>query len=165
MSSSADAGIAGKELAQRNQQQLALDAAVQQARARLDQALQTQRTSQSALAHAATIEIHPAERCEAVVAAPPAAWRFLPLALASGLALATAAGMFFTGLSVDPVLTNVAQLQASLPSPLLGPVPVPAGRSDGPAPTGALSVQALNAWGAILVVVCTFAIGFAFAAR
>jgi hypothetical protein len=159
------AGIAGNESAQRNQQRLALDAAVQQARARLDQALQTQRTSQGALAHVATIEVHPAERCEAVVAAPPAAWRFLPLALASGLALATAAGMFFTGLSVDPVLIDVAQLQASLSSPLLGPVPVPAGRSDGPAAAGALSVRALNAWGAILVVVCTLAIGFAFAAR
>ena len=55
------AGMAGKELAQRNQQRLALDAAVQQARSRLEQALQTQRTSQSALAHAATIEVHPAK--------------------------------------------------------------------------------------------------------
>ncbi len=160
------AGIAEKGPAQGNQRQPALDAAVQQARVRLDQALQAQRTTQNAHGRAATVDLHPTDRCEVVAAGVPVPWRFLPLALASGLGLATAAGMFFTGLSIDPLVTSARQLQASLSSPLLGPVPIPlpAGQDDEPAVSEASSVRALNVKGAILVVVCILALAFAFAA-
>jgi hypothetical protein len=157
------AGMAAAKLARWNQRRLALDAAVQQAQERLDQALRAERTNQDALRRMATVELHLADRCEVVAAGSPVPWRFLPMALASGLALATAAGMFFTGLSIDPLVTGVEQLQATLPSPLLGPVPVPAGCGVGPAVSEARSAPAFHARGAILVVVCILANVFAFA--
>jgi hypothetical protein len=158
-------GSSGKERVQWEKRRLALDAAVQQARAQLDQAVRAERTNRNALGRAATIDLHPADRCEVVTAGVPIPWRFLPLALASGLGLATAAGMFFTGLSIDPLVTSTGQLQRWLPGPLLGPVPIPfpAGGDGEPAVPEASSVLALNAKGAILLVVCILALAFAFA--
>jgi hypothetical protein len=158
------AGIARHERIQWEKRRLALDAAVQQARARLDQALAAERTNhEQGVRRAAAVELHLADRCEAAAAGRPVPWRFLPLSLASGLALAMAAGMFFTGLGIDPPATSVTQLQTWLPSPLLGPVPIPAGQGDGAAVSKAWNVRALDAWGAILVVVCIFALAMAFA--
>ncbi len=163
LSSSTDAETRDRGDAERwNQRRLALDAAVQQAREQLEQALEAERTNQG-VCGAATIELQLADRCEVAAAGRPVPWSFLPVALASGVALATAAGMFFTGLSVDPLVTSARQLQTSLPSPLLGPVPIPASRNDGPAVSETWSVRALNAWGTILVVVCILALAVAFA--
>jgi hypothetical protein len=162
VSPSGHAGTARAEPVPGDQRRLALDAAVQQARARLDRALRAEQSSRNAMHRVATVELQLADRCEVAATGSPVPWPFLPVALASGLALATAAGLFFTGLGVDPLVRSASQLQASLPSPLLGPVPIPAGRGDGQAADEAWSVRALAAWGAILVVACIFAIAFAF---
>jgi hypothetical protein len=151
----------GEAQAQWNQRRRALDAAVQQAHARLDQALRAQQANRSARRGTA-VELQLADRCEAVAAGTPVPWRFLPMVLASGLALATAAGLFFTGLGTDPLVTSAAQLQRCLPGPLLGPVPVPTGSGDGPEVAEAWSVRTLNAWAAALVVVCAIALALAF---
>jgi hypothetical protein len=89
-------------------------------------------------------------------------WRFLPFTLAAGLTMAVAAGMFFTGLGVDPVVSGAAQLHPWLASPLLGPVPVPAGRDDRQETAAGWSIGVLNAWAAILVLVCLLALAVAF---
>ena len=70
--------------------------------------------------------------------------------------------MFFTALGVDPLVTCAGQLQASLPSPLLGPVPVPADRGDGPAAAEHWGILALNVRAGVLVFVCVLAIALAF---